>query len=182
MIKVPAFTTERRQELTKIVHKEAEESKVAIRNLRHDARNELEKQFKAKEISENEKDATEKNIDETTKKYNEKIEELALHMTSSSLCALGQTASNPVLSTIKYFRDEYVAHIEDKSCPSKVCKDLIVYEIDPAKCRGCTKCARLCPVGAISGSPKQMHLIDREKCIKCGLCMRNCNFDAVYTR
>ncbi len=77
MIKVPALTTERRQELTKIVHKEAEESKVAIRNLRHDARNELEKQFKAKEISENEKDATEKNIDETTKKYNEKIEELA---------------------------------------------------------------------------------------------------------
>lgn len=112
----------------------------------------------------------------------EKIEELALHMRSSSLCALGQTASNPVLSTIKYFRDEYVAHIEDKSCPSKVCKDLIVYEIDPSKCRGCTKCARLCPVGAIAGSPKQMHIIDREKCIKCGLCMRNCNFDAVYTR
>ena len=112
----------------------------------------------------------------------DKIEELALHMKSASLCALGQTASNPVLSTMHYFKDEYIAHIEDKSCPAGVCKNLIIYEIDAIKCIGCTKCARGCPTGAITGSPKQPHSIDREKCIKCGICVRNCNFGAVCTR
>ncbi len=111
----------------------------------------------------------------------DKIEELAHHMQTSSLCALGQTAPNPVLSTLGYFRDEYIAHIKDKTCPAGVCKALMKYEIVPAKCKGCTLCARNCPVGAISGSVKQPHVIDQDKCIKCGLCMRNCKFGAIYT-
>ena len=109
----------------------------------------------------------------------DKIEELALHMKSSSLCALGQSAPNPVLSTIKYFKDEYIEHIVDKHCPAGVCKDLLHYEIDPALCKGCTLCARNCPVDAISGSVKKPHVIDKDKCIKCGLCMKNCKFNAV---
>ena len=109
----------------------------------------------------------------------DKIEELALHMKSSSLCALGQSAPNPVLSTIKYFKDEYIEHIVDKHCPAGVCKDLLHYEIDPGLCKGCTLCARNCPVDAISGSVKKPHVIDKEKCIKCGLCMKNCKFNAV---
>lgn len=111
----------------------------------------------------------------------EKIEELAHHMQTSSLCALGQTAPNPVLSTMNYFKDEYIAHIKDKTCPAGVCKALMKYEIIPAKCKGCTLCARNCPVGAISGTVKQPHVIDQDKCIKCGLCMRNCKFSAIYT-
>ncbi|MCD8025533.1 MAG: NADH-quinone oxidoreductase subunit NuoF [Clostridiales bacterium] len=111
----------------------------------------------------------------------EKIEELANHMQVSSLCALGQTAPNPVLSTINYFKDEYIAHIKDKSCPTGVCKALMKYNITPAKCKGCTLCAKNCPVGAISGKVKQPHVIDNDKCIKCGLCMKNCKFGAVYT-
>ena len=111
----------------------------------------------------------------------EKIDELARHMQTSSLCALGQTAPNPVLSTMNYFKDEYIAHIKDKTCPAGVCKALMKYEIIPAKCKGCTLCARNCPVGAISGSVKQPHVIDQDKCIKCGLCMRNCKFGAIYT-
>ena len=109
----------------------------------------------------------------------DKIEELALHMKSSSLCALGQSAPNPVLSTIKYFKDEYIEHIVDKHCPAGVCKDLLHYEIDPGLCKGCTLCARNCPVDAISGSVKKPHVIDKDKCIKCGLCMKNCKFNAV---
>ena len=109
------------------------------------------------------------------------IQELSTHMQSSSLCALGQTASNPVLSTLGYFRDEYLAHIEDKTCPAGVCKALTKYEIDADKCKGCTLCARKCPVGAITGAVKQPHVIDQNKCIKCGLCMSNCKFDAIYT-
>lgn len=112
----------------------------------------------------------------------EKIEELALHMKSSSLCALGQSAPNPVLSTMKYFRDEYIAHIKDKTCPSGVCKSLLSYEINPELCKSCTKCARNCPVGAISGTVKQVHTIDKEKCIKCGLCVKNCKFGAIFKK
>lgn len=111
----------------------------------------------------------------------EKIDELARHMQTSSLCALGQTAPNPVLSTMNYFKDEYIAHIKDKTCPAGVCKALMKYEIIPAKCKGCTLCARNCPVGAISGTVKQPHIIDQDKCIKCGLCMKNCKFGAIYT-
>lgn len=111
----------------------------------------------------------------------EKIDELSRHMQTSSLCALGQTAPNPVLSTMNYFKDEYIAHIKDKTCPAGVCKALMKYEIIPAKCKGCTLCARNCPVGAISGSVKQPHVIDQDKCIKCGLCLRNCKFGAIYT-
>ena len=109
----------------------------------------------------------------------EKIEELSSHMRVSCLCALGQTASNPVVSTLHYFREEYLAHIVDKTCPAKKCKDLLRYTIDPAKCKGCTLCARNCPVKAISGTVKQPHVIDHDKCIKCGLCQTNCKFGAI---
>ncbi|HIU58188.1 MAG TPA: NADH-quinone oxidoreductase subunit NuoF [Candidatus Ornithomonoglobus merdipullorum] len=109
----------------------------------------------------------------------DKIKELCAHMKSTSLCALGQSTPNPVISTMHYFEDEYIAHVKDKTCPSGVCKDLLKYRILPDKCKGCTLCARNCPVDAISGAPKKPHVIDRNKCIKCGLCMRNCKFDAV---
>ena len=110
------------------------------------------------------------------------IEELAKHMKSSSLCALGQSAPNPVLSTLNYFRDEYVAHVQDKTCPAGVCKALTKYVIDEEKCIGCTKCARNCPADAITGTVKQPHVIDQDKCIKCGVCMSNCKFNAVVTK
>ncbi len=112
----------------------------------------------------------------------EKIEEIANHMKSSSLCALGQSAPNPVLSTIKYFRDEYIEHIENKHCPAGVCKSLLNYEIVPGLCKGCTLCARNCPVDAIAGSVKQPHTIDKTRCIKCGLCEKNCKFGAVIKK
>lgn len=97
----------------------------------------------------------------------------------SSLCGLGQTAPNPVLSTIRYFRDEYEAHILDRCCPSHACKPLIQYSIDVEKCTGCGRCLRKCPAEAISGAKKEPHVIDREKCIKCGTCLELCKFDAV---
>jgi NADH-quinone oxidoreductase subunit F/NADP-reducing hydrogenase subunit HndC len=112
----------------------------------------------------------------------DKIEELANHMKSSSLCALGQSAPNPVLSTIKYFKDEYIEHIVDKHCPAGVCKSLLHYSIDPGLCKGCTLCARNCPVDAISGTVKQPHKINKTKCIKCGLCAKNCKFNAVIKK
>ncbi|MCI2106196.1 MAG: NADH-quinone oxidoreductase subunit NuoF [Intestinimonas sp.] len=107
------------------------------------------------------------------------IEELCLHLKSSALCGLGQTAPNPVLSTLRYFRDEYIAHVVDKRCPAGVCKKLIHYTIDPAKCKGCTLCARNCPTKAITGAVKAPHTIEQEKCIKCGACMASCRFDAI---
>jgi NADP-reducing hydrogenase subunit HndC len=112
----------------------------------------------------------------------EKIEELCNHMRSTSLCALGQTASNPVMSTLRYFRDEYIAHVTDRKCPAGVCKDLLSYEILPDKCRGCTVCAKNCPTNAISGELKQPHVIDKKKCIKCGMCMRKCKFGAIVKK
>ncbi|MFR1052145.1 MAG: NADH-ubiquinone oxidoreductase-F iron-sulfur binding region domain-containing protein [Oscillospiraceae bacterium] len=107
------------------------------------------------------------------------IEELCYHLKDSALCALGQSAPNPVLSTLKYFRDEYVAHVVEKRCPAGVCKNLIRYVITPDKCRGCTLCARNCPAGAITGAIKAPHVIDTTKCIKCGVCLSNCRFDAI---
>jgi NADP-reducing hydrogenase subunit HndC len=108
-----------------------------------------------------------------------RIEELASFMKDNSLCALGQTAANPVLSTIKYFRDEYIEHIENKHCPAGVCKNLLTYHIDPKLCRGCTACAKACPVHAIVGTVKNPHAIDTSKCIKCGSCIEKCRFGAI---
>ena len=108
----------------------------------------------------------------------DKLEELCYHLQSNSLCALGQTAPNPVLSTLRYFRDEYIAHIVDKKCPAGVCKDLLQYKIDPDKCKGCTLCARTCPADAIIGKVKEVHMINPEKCLKCGACMEKCRFGA----
>ena len=108
-----------------------------------------------------------------------KLEKTAKFVKISALCGLGQTAPNPVLTTIRYFKDEYVAHIKDKRCPAKVCRALINYYIDPDLCRGCTICARNCPVEAIDGRPGYIHVIDQEKCIKCGTCMEVCTFGAV---
>ena len=109
----------------------------------------------------------------------ERIEELAEFVKNNSLCGLGQTAPNPVLSTLKYFREEYLAHIQDKRCPAGVCKALLVYKIDPDKCRGCTLCARNCPADAIMGSVRNPHSIDTNKCVKCGACMDTCRFGAI---
>ena len=109
----------------------------------------------------------------------DKIEELCQYIKANALCGLGQTAPNPVLSTLTHFRDEYVAHVVDKRCPAGVCKELLTYTIDPNKCKGCTLCARNCPAGAITGKVKEAHVIDPKKCIKCGVCMSNCKFDAI---
>ncbi len=109
----------------------------------------------------------------------DRLEELCYNIKTSSLCGLGQTAPNPVLSTLKYFRDEYVAHVKDKTCPAGVCKKLVKYEIVADKCKGCSLCSRKCPVGAISGEIKSPFVIDAEKCIKCGVCMDSCKFDAI---
>lgn len=112
----------------------------------------------------------------------DKMEELCHFIKENSLCGLGQTAPNPVLSTLRYFRDEYEAHIVDKVCPAGVCKGLVTFNIDPDKCKGCTLCARACPAGAIEGTVKQPHVINRDKCVKCGACIEKCRFDAIYKR
>ena len=110
------------------------------------------------------------------------LEELGELLKGFSLCALGKTAANPVLSTIRYFRDEYEAHIYEHRCPAGVCKALITYHIDPEQCTGCTACARQCPQEAISGEKKEAHVIDQDLCVKCGVCMDTCKFDAVVVQ
>ncbi len=109
----------------------------------------------------------------------DKMEKLCYYIKNNSLCGLGQTAPNPVLSTLRYFKDEYIAHVKDKKCPAGVCQDLLTYKIIDLRCKGCTACARGCPVGAISGTVKQPHSIDTAKCIKCGACMAKCKFGAI---
>ena len=112
----------------------------------------------------------------------DKMEELCKYIQANAMCALGQTAPNPVLSTLKYFRDEYEAHVIEKRCPAGVCKNLLHYEIQPDKCRGCTLCARRCPANAITGKVKEPHVIDQSKCIKCGACMEGCKFSAIVKK
>ena len=109
----------------------------------------------------------------------ELLEELADTISNTALCGLGKTAPSPVSSTIANFREEYEAHIIDKRCPAGACEKLMRYMIDPDLCKGCTKCARNCPVDAISGKVKELHVIDQDKCIKCGACMTACSFGAI---
>ena len=112
----------------------------------------------------------------------DKLEDLCHYIKANSLCGLGQTAPNPVLATLKFFREEYVAHIQDKKCPAGVCKALMTYSIEADKCRGCTACARKCPAGAIEGKVKEVHTIHTDKCIKCGVCLETCKFGAVVKK
>lgn len=121
-------------------------------------------------------DIMEGNADENTLDL---LEETAKTVQKASLCGLGKTAPNPVLSTLRYFRDEYIAHVRDKCCPTGQCKALAKPEIMPDKCKGCTACARKCPVGAISGEVRMPHKIDQSKCIKCGACVATCKFGAI---
>jgi NADH:ubiquinone oxidoreductase subunit F (NADH-binding) len=110
----------------------------------------------------------------------ERLEELCHAIQETALCGLGKSAPNPVLSTIRYFRDEYEAHIHDKRCPAKICKALITYVIDTDKCTGCGLCRIKCPAGAVIGAKKECHCIDEELCVRCGICMENCKFGAIY--
>ena len=109
----------------------------------------------------------------------ELLKDIAEAVTNASLCALGGTAPNPVLSTLRYFNDEYEAHIKEKKCPAGVCRALIHYRIDPEKCTGCMLCNKQCPEDAIKGERKEVQIIDDEKCIKCGVCRESCKFEAV---
>lgn len=112
----------------------------------------------------------------------DELESLAHYIKDNSLCGLGQTAPNPVLATLRFFKDEYIAHIVDKKCPAGVCKKLVSYSIEADKCKGCTACARKCPIGAISGAVKTAHTIDTSKCVKCGVCMDTCRFGAIIKK
>lgn len=112
----------------------------------------------------------------------EKLIELGESIKDAALCGLGKTAPNPVLSTIRYFRDEYEAHIRDKRCPAGVCQALLSYEIIPSKCKGCSLCSKICPAGAISGEVKNPFVIDKDKCIKCGACIEKCKFNAIVKK
>jgi NADH-quinone oxidoreductase subunit F len=109
------------------------------------------------------------------------LDDLADVMQVACLCALGQTAPNPVASTLKYFRDEYEAHVKEKRCPAKACRDLVTFTIDAKKCKGCGSCAKACPTKAISGEKKAVHVVDQAKCVKCGSCLPACppKFNAV---
>ena len=112
----------------------------------------------------------------------DKLEDLAQKVKKGSICGLGKTAPNPVLSSLKYFRDEYESHIKEKRCPALSCKELIAYHIDPNKCGACLICRRKCPVDAVDGAKKKIHIIDQDKCTKCGTCYEVCpdRFDAVH--
>jgi NAD-dependent dihydropyrimidine dehydrogenase PreA subunit len=112
----------------------------------------------------------------------EALQDLALTLQDGALCALGSSAANPVLSTLRYFRDEYVAHIKEGRCPARVCKSLITYGIDSETCTGCTRCVKVCPQAAITGEVKHPHRIDEDKCIKCGACIEACKFGAIEKR
>ena len=112
----------------------------------------------------------------------EKLETLCKHIKENALCGLGQTAPNPVLSTLHFFKDEYMAHINEKRCPAGVCKDLLSIEILPDKCKGCTLCAKVCPVSAIKGTVKEVHVIDPATCVKCGACIEKCRFGAIVKK
>lgn len=114
-----------------------------------------------------------------TMEHIELLEELADTISNTALCGLGKTAASPVVSTLKYFRDEYIAHVVEHKCPAGQCKALVNLRINPDKCKGCTKCARMCPVGAITGEVRNPHVINTDKCIKCFACKDGCNFDAV---
>lgn len=112
----------------------------------------------------------------------DRLELLCYSIKNASLCGLGQTAPNPVLSTLRYFRDEYIAHVTEKRCPAGVCKSLLSFEINPDKCKGCSACARKCPGDAISGEIRSPFTIDKSKCIKCGACIETCKFGAIEKR
>ena len=109
----------------------------------------------------------------------DRLEWIAHAIADGSLCALGKTAPNPVLTTLRYFRDEYLAHIRDKKCPAKVCKSLIEYRVVEENCNGCHACFTVCPSDAITGKPKEIHKIDPSKCIRCGACHDVCRFNAI---
>ena len=111
----------------------------------------------------------------------DKIEKLGKYVQVNSLCGLGKSAPNPVLSTISNFKDEYIAHIKDKKCPAGVCREITTFTIDPKKCTGCMVCVKSCPPNAISGEKKKAHTIDQKLCTKCGACRSVCKFDAVIT-
>ena len=111
-----------------------------------------------------------------------RMEELFVVLDDASLCGLGKSAANPIRSTLKFFREEYEAHIIDKRCPAGVCRELITYTIDPELCTGCLVCLRACPAGAITGEKKKPHVLDKALCDRCGICAASCKFKAILTR